>query len=39
MPDSMNRGNFFRSAAGGWNLAAIYTWQPGRPLSWGNVIY
>ena len=24
---------------GGWNVNFIYTWQPGFPLSWGNVIY
>lgn len=24
---------------GGWIINAIYTWQPGAPLNWGNVIY
>ncbi len=24
---------------GGWNLNVIYTWQPGAPLTWGNLIY
>jgi len=24
---------------GGWNVNFIYSWQPGFPLSWGNVIY
>ncbi len=25
--------------ASGWNLNAIYTWQPGPPLAWGNLLY
>jgi len=24
---------------GGWIVNGIYTWQPGAPLNWGNVIY
>ena len=32
-------GRLLDRVAGGWNVNAIYTWQPGRPLSWGNVIY
>jgi hypothetical protein len=32
-------GRLLDGLAGGWNMNAIYTWQPGSPLSWGNVIY
>lgn len=28
-----------RQIVGGWTLNAIYTAQPGAPLTWGNVIY
>ncbi|MCC6540322.1 MAG: hypothetical protein IT162_22440 [Bryobacterales bacterium] len=30
---------FVNQIIGGWNLNAIATFQPGSPLTWGNVIY
>ena len=30
---------FVNQLAGGWNINAILTLQPGGPLTWGNVIY
>ena len=30
---------FVNQLAGGWNINAILTLQPGSPLGWGNVIY
>jgi hypothetical protein len=28
-----------RAVAGGWNVSAIYTYQSGSPLAWGQVVY
>lgn len=34
-----NSGPITSRLIGGWNISAIYTWQPGAPLTWGNVLY
>lgn len=34
-----NAGPVLNRILGGWNVNAIYTWQTGPPLTWGNLIY
>ena len=38
-PLGASAGPLLRRAIGGWIVSAIYTWQPGQVLGWGNVIY
>jgi hypothetical protein len=38
-PIASSAGPLLNRLIAGWVVTPVYTWQPGPPLSWGNIIY